>query len=232
MTDETSIPIGIAEFARQLGVPYSAAQNWPRRDDFPEPAILEPKAWHLDDLLSWARDHQHLPALRRRREGPPKKGGLPPDEWPKKEGHTSTRPELTRLLNTRNPSLTKVKGFPSPATRNPDQWVTADVLKWALENAHRKGLASWVCGTWGEGRVLDEGQVDLPGIAARLGISVGQARYYAFNEPTFPDEDGALSRWKLDEVIFWAQHEAPEEIQNKLVVKLDDVEVTTWDEHP
>lgn len=207
---------GVAALSRALRVPATSIQNWVNRDDFPDPVVDEPsREWSLEEVRSWMAAHPDLPSLKPPSTDP--LAGTKAADWP--HGEHLTRGRMAKLFNCSSRAsgfrLVQSAGFPSPV--EPDRWDASEVLTWALLHAHRKVFAGWVEGTWSKGSSPEpkEGQVDLSGLAEALGVSERSARWYAYQEPTFPDEEG-LGIWSLEDVLYWVDFEAPESTRQKL----------------
>lgn len=178
--------------------------------------------WSID-AVRWWYDETDLPG-KRPQDHRPTKGGTPLAEWPSGAGLTVWAIYKLFGMSSEQAARTLVQGltFPKPVVGGGQltavrRWTPESVAKWASQNRGTKALACWVDGTW-EPRVelpLEPGKVDLGGVARVLGIPEASAKWYAYNEPSFPDES-PLGQWDEDDVVFWLQLDAPAKIRAKI----------------
>lgn len=212
---------GCASLARLLKVPHSTMQNWVNRGDFPYPVIDNPRRWSIDAVRHWvaSRPIDH-------RAKKVEKGGLALADW---DEQPVTIWMLYKRLNlpdeTSARQLVARKGFPDQLPRTTAdpvrRWDRESVALWLAAHRGVKVLRHWIEGTWEERIfILEPGMTDLLGVAQILGITERSAQWYAFNEPTFPDE-GPLGQWVEEDVLFWLQFEAPEDTRSKIESQKD-----------
>lgn len=217
--------VGASTLAAHFGASPSTVRRWSDRhadEGFPRPRMRpEGLCWHLGSVDRWVRENAHWLGLLIRGKGSNtdiERGGQLPDQWP--TGRISTYAVGTLLGLPRGGyayDLARTKGFPQKG--GDGSFDAQEVLRWAQDNRHRKGLRWWVGSTWADLLTptpdAGAGEVDLEGVARYLGVSLNSAKWYAHQDPSFPDPL-RLGIWKLDDVDYWHMSECTQEVRDRL----------------